>query len=153
MSEFTPLISFGSGLQYLKLWKQYKRQKRFCWCTMALGMTRSRSYKRWNPVYWTCRPSLWGLQCRVPRRLWSTRKEPVEDELEGFCCSWAVTRKYRTCLTVTCLVYEGWGGLGKHCSWRYVHLLFWWMFLEIVNCPLVKTPSSQKRLKTSIWRA
>lgn len=149
MSGFTPLTFFGSGLRYPKLWTQYKRQRRFCWCTMALGMTKSRSSKRWNPTYWTCRPFLRGLQCRVPRGLWPTGKEPVEHELKRFCCHWAVTRKYRTCVTVTCLVSEGWEGLGKHCSWRAAHL-FWWLFLEIVNCPPVKSPSSQKRPKTSI---
>lgn len=152
MNGFIPLTFFGAGLQYPKLWTQYKKQRRFCWCTMAPGMTKSRSSRRWNPIYWTCHPSLRGCQCRVLRGLWPTGEELVEDELKRFCCHWAVTRKHRTFLTVTRLVFEGWGVLGKHCSWRDAHLC-WWMFLEIVNCLPVKAPSSQKSPKTSIWRA
>ena len=152
MGGFTPITSFGSGLQYPKLWTQYNRQKRFCWCTMALGMMRSRSYKRWNPVCWTCRPSLWDPTNRVPRGPWPTGKEPVWEELKRVCCCWAVAKQYRTCPTITSLVYEGRGGLRKLCSWRRAHL-FWCMFLEVVNCSATKTPGFQKKLKTGIWRA
>lgn len=59
------LPPFDSGVQYPKLWTQYRRQRRSCWYIMALGMTRSGSYKRWNPVCWTCCPSLGDLRNRV----------------------------------------------------------------------------------------
>lgn len=87
------LPAFGSGVQYPKLWRQYRRQRRSCWYIMALGMTRSGSYKRWSPVYWTCCPSLWDLRSRVG---W------VKEGLLLLSCH----LKYRTCLTVTSLVYE-----------------------------------------------
>lgn len=66
LREWTDKLPFlASGWQCPKLWMPFGRQKGSCWCTVALGVMKSRSSGRWGPAYWTPPSPLWGPWCSM----------------------------------------------------------------------------------------